>query len=61
MVSSVDVMEKLLSHINRLSKQSVVCGDFNVHFHSNDNKSLNLINIFCMYGLEIEITEMTIF
>jgi len=49
-----EIMEKLLSHINRLNKQSVICGDFNINFLGDDKNSVNLVNLFSMY---LEVTN----
>lgn len=52
-------MEKLMSSINRLDRDSIICGDFNLNFTKLDKNAGNFINLCCMYGLKMTISEPT--
>uniref|UniRef100_A0A1B6G4Q7 Endonuclease/exonuclease/phosphatase domain-containing protein n=1 Tax=Cuerna arida TaxID=1464854 RepID=A0A1B6G4Q7_9HEMI len=54
-----EILEKLLSYIYRLNKQSIICGDFNVNFLSCDKNQEYLINLICPFGMKKTILEPT--
>lgn len=54
-----EIVEKLLTYINRLNKQAIVLGDFNFNFLIQSRNKEHLINLFNMYGLKQTIFEPT--
>lgn len=53
------IIEKSMCLISRSNKQSIFCGDFNLHFGTNNNDTQNFVNLSLMYGLRMTITEPT--
>lgn len=54
-----EVMEKMLSYINRLYKQVIILGDFNINFITHSKNQECLINLLSMYGVDQTIFEPT--
>lgn len=56
-----DVMEQLLCKLNSsgLNIDSVICGDFNLHFLSNDKRAEHLVDLCLMHGVKMTILSPT--